>query len=712
MSVFDKHRFEVWTTVQHPLKHTLSDFAYANDGLPGVSDVNSALNWLVAVLYPNAKPAVATVGDLPLVGNTINDYRVVLDDGDGNNAGYRWEQREGEVSASWHKIYDFDWSTDSILAAFIDITQDLYVYQKGKSDLDGSGNVITGLYAGQKVYGGNQANQNLTLAANSGDGTGAHTGFVQVDDNFRPTVTDVYDLGLNGFRFKDGFFNGVVRIGDLFLQTGQITDISGQISFDNENLVTTGNYTGATGYFTASVEVGPLAGNALILSSGSITDESGSISFGNENLSTTGTVTGAAGSVFGDITLGTGSITSLSTAIDFGTNDLSTTGTLGAGNATVTRLDSDNIRIDGNTVSVTNLNGNLVIQANGTGIVDIQNPLTTLGQTVTGTLAVTGQLNIDNLRLDANVLSSTNVNGNITLTPNGTGVVEVTSSIVPNADDVYNIGTALLRFNDLFLQGQVSDGTNAITMATLISLRDINVAATAGMTLFYDGAKWNPSLPDTEITHSSLSGLTTGDAGHTQFVMLAGRAGGQTIQGGTAASENLILESTAHATKGQIQLSDKTVPVTNASFSGSWSGTDLGDSSHYFRDIYTKGELRGFRFENFTTGTLPSNSAQNVGHAVWATDTNKVYVDNGTSWVAAGASKFSSDTSWDGIIVTLDVTVSSTITDARLALWGLHDNANDFERMYVTIKAISATQVRIQTNVPLPAGSYRLIGIE
>lgn len=721
MSVFDKHRFEVWSTVQHPLKHTLSDFAYTNEGLPGVSDVNSAINWLVAVLYPNTKASVATPGDLPALGNTLNDYRVVLDDGDGKNAGYRWEQREGEVSASWHKIYDFDWSTDSILAAFMNITQDLYVYQKGKSDLDASGTVITGLYAGQKVYGGNQANQNLTLAANSGDGTGPHTGYVQVDDSFRPTVTDIYDLGANSFRFKDGFFNGVVRIGDLFLQTGQITDISGQISFDNENLVTTGNYTGATGYLTVSVEIGPLAGNALILSPGSITDESGSISFGNENLSTTGTVTGAAGSVFGDITLGTGSITSASPAIDFGSNDLATTGTLDAGDATVTRLDSDNIRIDGNTVSVTNVNGNLNLVANGIGIIDLQSDITSLGITATGTVIVTGQLDVDNITLNGNVISSTNTNGNITFTPNGTGIVETTANFLPSVDATYILGSAAKRFLTAYISGSIHDGTNPFLITTLMTLRSSSfrdlaqtIPAVNGDTLIWDFANsvWLAAAPTSSIDHTTLTNLTLGDSGHTQFVMLAGRSGGQTIQGGTAASENLILESTAHATKGQIRLSDKTVPVTNASFSGSWSGTDLGDSSHYFRDIYTKGEMRGFRLENFTTGTLPSNSAQNVGRTVWGTDTSKIYVDTGTTWVAAGASKFLSDTSWDGIITTLDVTVSSTITDARTALWQLCDNANDFERMYVTIKAISATQVRIQVNVPLPAGSYRLIGVE
>lgn len=55
------------------------------------------------------------------------------------------------------------------------------------------------------------------------------------------------------------------------------------------------------------------------------------------------------------------------------------------------------------------------------------------------------------------------------------------------------------------------------------------------------------------IDHSLLSGLTTGDAGHTQFTLLAGRPGGQIIYGGTGTSENLELRSTSHATKGVVR---------------------------------------------------------------------------------------------------------------------------------------------------------------
>lgn len=51
--------------------------------------------------------------------------------------------------------------------------------------------------------------------------------------------------------------------------------------------------------------------------------------------------------------------------------------------------------------------------------------------------------------------------------------------------------------------------------------------------------------------HSELGGLTTGDD-HTQYFLLAGRAGGQVAKGGTASGDTLTLSSTAHATKGKI----------------------------------------------------------------------------------------------------------------------------------------------------------------
>ncbi len=315
--IFQHHRVQIWNQSQHPYKHSLAEFLYVNPALPGVTNVEGALNWILAVLYPSTQPAVATPGDLPAVGNTINDYRVVTDDGDGKAASYRWEQREGEASPSWHKIYDLDFGYDSILSLFLTQTQDMYVHKRGFDDLDAAGVAVVGLYAGQTIYGGVSAGTNLTLNANSGDGVGADTGFVQIDSAFRPALHNTYDNGTTTERWKDGFYQGTVTIGNLVLTSGSITDGSGAISFGDEDLSTTGDITGATLTGNTSLVTG-----TMTIIGGSITDTTGAISFGNENLSTTGTISGATGSTFGTLTLADGSITDSGGAISFGDEDL------------------------------------------------------------------------------------------------------------------------------------------------------------------------------------------------------------------------------------------------------------------------------------------------------------------------------------------------------------------------------------------------------
>jgi hypothetical protein len=54
------------------------------------------------------------------------------------------------------------------------------------------------------------------------------------------------------------------------------------------------------------------------------------------------------------------------------------------------------------------------------------------------------------------------------------------------------------------------------------------------------------------IDHGSISGLSDDD--HAQYALLAGRAGGQSLTGGTASANNLTLSSTSNATKGKINL--------------------------------------------------------------------------------------------------------------------------------------------------------------
>lgn len=79
------------------------------------------------------------------------------------------------------------------------------------------------------------------------------------------------------------------------------------------------------------------------------------------------------------------------------------------------------------------------------------------------------------------------------------------------------------------------------------------------MSTFRDLDSDSPS-PIAGQDHGLLSGLTDDD--HTQYARLAGRATGQVLQGGTAASETLTLSSTANATKGNVLIGAGAVALT------------------------------------------------------------------------------------------------------------------------------------------------------
>lgn len=799
--IYQHHRFQIWNTLQHPYKHNLAEFSYTNEALPGVTNLESALNYVLAVLYPQTQEAVATVADLPSVGNTINDFRVVNDDGDGSSAAYRWQQLEGDAAAKWYKVYDFDWGSDSILEQFLTKTQDLYVVRGGYDDIDYTGTVITGTYAGQRIFGGKSASTNLTLSANSGDGVGANTGYVQFTDNVRPVSNNALDFGNTTEKWKK-LWTYAINVDTLTITTGSIVDSTGAISFDNENLSTTGTF--AAGQVSADNL--RLDGNTL-----SSLDTNGNIYISPN------------GSGIVDLTAST----------------LSTTGTINAG-----LLNVDNIRVDANTISSTDTNGSINLTPNGSGSVylaggilqtsasnftahshetryhvdvnfgdisgasnycaevvrayaspttgaltghiealhaqanvygnkaiadiravngmgrysgsstatlvsggyfEVQNvstgtittaasiyaitPTNTGGGTITnsyalyadgdtavvGVFTVTGSAAIDNLTIDANTISSTNSNGNIILDPNGSGLIEAGAGVYAATDDSFDLGKTGNRFAYAWLSGGIKDGANTFTTTDVMTLRSANYRdsgrtqpAQSGDALFFNGTIWLASAPDSEIDHGGLSGLSDDD--HSQYALLAGRASGQSFTGGTAASESLIFDSTAHATKGYIKFGSSAVANTDAAYSGGWQGVDLGGASNYWRHVYTKGEHFGLRLENVIA--VPSASANNIGRLVYDTVLKSIFIDEGGTWTRIESNRYITDTSWNGSDTSKTVTVSDGITDARNAIWQLCDNTNDYERIYCSIKAISATQITITVGTALTAGSYRLIGIE
>lgn len=93
---------------------------------------------------------------------------------------------------------------------------------------------------------------------------------------------------------------------------------------------------------------------------------------------------------------------------------------------------------------------NTQIQYNNAGALSGDSGFTTNGS---GTLTIGTQLSVANLRMASNTLSSTNSNGNISLTPNGTGIVASSSAItIPSAPT-----SSLQVANKGYVDGRVGD---------------------------------------------------------------------------------------------------------------------------------------------------------------------------------------------------------------------------------------------------------------
>lgn len=702
-----KHRIKIWNQNQHPYKHNLGEFGYTNGAMPGVVDLQSAMDWLFAVLYPLTQAAVNTQADLPVGGSAVfavpgspatftsnslpygdrdqvqftttgtlptglsgppvyyyvketinpneyelysdvkllnpvvitdvgvgahsvinlpNSYRVVFDDGDGKAAGYRWEQREGEVALSWHKIYDMDWSEDNIIAGFLDKTQDMYVHRLGRNDIDSSGVALAGILAGQHVFGGESANTHLTLHANSGDGTGAQTGYVQVADQVRPTSDDTISLGTLANRFQNVHASDLMRVGTLSLTPAQISDSGGTVGFNSNNLNNINNVSAVTASISTSATIA-----TITIQTNRITASGGTVSLLSDNLTTTGDITGnAINSVLGANTATleviSNAVTNLhttSTAFDLGGANLTSVGTISSGTITASKLVVDSLTLDNDEIS-------------STGHIQLT-PFAGSKVKVNGPLEVSTNLTVD---VDANVV------GNLTAGTISDGFTKLDGSKITAIGATIVLDSTKTVTAGLMLPTNVGNTTTPVTNFTGTNLVAPSGASKAiadivafpftgytnGNLLQGNGSAWT-SVTQASISHSGFGGLSADD--HTQYALLAGRAGGQTLKGDTAASGHLKLQSTANATRGQIRIIDTLAPETAASFSGGWQGTDLGDATQTLRHIYSKGEFFGLRIEQ--VGALPSALTNNIGRLVYLTTDNKIYKDTGGTWVAVGS---------------------------------------------------------------------------
>jgi hypothetical protein len=90
-------------------------------------------------------------------------------------------------------------------------------------------------------------------------------------------------------------------------------------------------------------------------------------------------------------------------------------------------------------------NANLSLSAQGTGIVDVQSPMTTVAQTVNGNITMPDGFiaGLGNIQIYSNTLTST-TNGNINIVANGTGQISLQSAVT----SAYQVNAVSFRSSD------------------------------------------------------------------------------------------------------------------------------------------------------------------------------------------------------------------------------------------------------------------------
>ena len=245
------------------------------------------------------------------------------------------------------------------------------------------------------------------------------------------------------------------------------------------------------------------------ISSGATVTNSGALTLANTS------VTNAmlAGSI-ANAKLANSSITIGSDAVALGATQTDLNG--------ITSLDVDNITIDGNIISTTNTNGNLVLSPNGTGTVDVGNSRITTVATPTGATDAANKAYVDaqlqGLDVKNSVRVATTANGTLSSAfANGETVDGVTLStgdriLLKNQSTGSENGIYTVNASGAPTRATDFDADSEVTGGTFFFVEEGTVNADNGFVMTNDGAV---TVGTTALTFTQFSGagqVTAGDA--------------------------------------------------------------------------------------------------------------------------------------------------------------------------------------------------------
>ena len=532
------------------------------------------------------------------------------------------------------------------------------------------------------------------------------------------------------------------------------TGVAGATSF-----AATGDISGATlkGTGLTSGRVAFVTGGGAITDASSLTFNTGSSTLTTTNLS-----------VGTEAVLATAKVSALTTGrvVISGTAGLlaDTTAMLfdaGTGALTITgSAQVDNINLNGNTVSTTDTNGILYLAPNGTGTVDVSSKKITslaaptadtdaatklyvdnkfgtaiasisanntnvtitdnnvaagdVSVTVDGVLATKtttsaftsyNTIVVDNLTLDGNTISTTDVNGDLTLDPNGSG------SVVIAAGSNFKISDLSTATRVLFTgaSGLVTSKTGFTFAPTTDILSAPNIVASTALTI--------SAIAANRVLYTAADGLVTSSANLTWDGSTETITGTLTVVG-QGNIDNIRIDGNTISstdTDGAINVAPNGVGAIVLNSAGGSNNVQIKTAGNA-NTLFVKASTNNIGVKTATPNAeatvhinatdsiiLPvGNTAQRpatpaTGMNRFNTTTSKLEIYDGTSWVSLGANQTTtvSSETFNGDSTTVNFTLAQTLTTAAAMV-----SINGVVQIPSTAYSISGTTLTF-TEAPL-----------
>jgi hypothetical protein len=309
------------------------------------------------------------------------------------------------------------------------------------------------------------------------------------------SLTDIGSLALSSTQILNNGIQRTVDNGDFSINGGDATSPS------ESGLITLGGQTN-TGGAGMQLNIGSAALSEISFTVAdqkkAFMDLNGDWDFNANDLTDIGSLT------VDDLTLDASTISSQFATLRSNTPDAADNGqiaiagggAIGNGRGAYILLDGNESANDGLLSFVTGDDANALmtfrtgatvtprLSINASGIFDFNaNSLTDIGS-----------LAVDNLTLDLNTLSSTNANGNVVLDPNGTGILDVQSNV--NVDGIATLGGVLNNGN--------YSSTRTVVIAALSTNYTLVTGGVAGIIIFRDNTGGGSSVWLTDPNAGSL----------------------------------------------------------------------------------------------------------------------------------------------------------------------------------------------------------------